>query len=125
MSTTLSLELPVDLRTPKLAREAVAATFDGEPRVGDLLLCVSEVVTNAVRHARTAGRLTVMRNARLLTVEVHDGSDALPIRRPMSAIALNGRGLRILDQLTTRWGTRSTGSGKVVWFEFDLDQPDD
>jgi anti-sigma regulatory factor (Ser/Thr protein kinase) len=125
VSQSLSLALPVDLRTPKLARDAVAATFDGEPRVGDLLLCVSEVVTNAVRHARTAGLLTVDRDARLLTVEVHDGSDDLPIRRPMSAIALNGRGLRILDQLATRWGTRSTGAGKVVWFEFDLDQAGD
>lgn len=121
MTADLSLELPLDLRTPKAARDAVAEQFGNEARAGDLLLCVSEVVTNAVRHARTQAHLTVFRKARSLTVEVRDGSQDLPIRRPISPVAVTGRGLRILDQLTTQWGTRATGSGKVVWFEFDLD----
>jgi two-component sensor histidine kinase len=120
MTDGFSIVLPVDLRTPKAARDAIAARFGDEPRCGDLVLCISEVVTNAVRHARTVGHLTVARHGLILRVEVADGSRALPVQQPPSNAATTGRGLRILDQLALRWGTRHTDKGKVVWFEFDL-----
>jgi two-component sensor histidine kinase len=120
MTDGFSIVLPVDLKTPKAARDATAARFGDEPRCGDLLLCISEVVTNAVRHARTVGRLTVSRKGLIVKVEVADGSSAMPVPQPPSAAATTGRGLRILDQLSLRWGTRRTDQGKVVWFEFDL-----
>ena len=60
------------------------------------------------------------RSADLLTVEVQDDDPTPPVLRPHSTTATTGRGLRILDDLTVRWGTRPTGRGKVVWFDFDL-----
>ena len=42
------------------------------------------------------------------------------MRQPHSTTATTGRGLRILDDLAVRWGTRPTDAGKVVWFDFDL-----
>lgn len=120
MTEGFSIMLPVDLATPKAARDAVADRLGAEPRCGDLLLCISEVVTNAVRHARTVARMTVSREGYIVTVEVADGSPEPPVKRPPSTIASSGRGLRILDQLALRWGTRRTSAGKVVWFEFDL-----
>jgi two-component sensor histidine kinase len=115
-----TLELPGVATTPREARRAVAARFGDQARCGELLLCVSEVVTNAVLHARSAATITVRRSADLLTVEVKDDDPTPPVRRPHSTTATTGRGLRILDDLTVRWGTRPTGNGKVVWFDFDL-----
>lgn len=120
MTDGFSIVLPVDLRTPKAARDAIAARFSDEPRCGDLMLCISEVVTNAVRHARTVGHLTVSRKGLIVKVEVADGSHEPPVQQPPSNAASTGRGLRIVDQLASRWGSRSTTDGKVVWFEFDL-----
>ena len=120
MEETFTLELPRDATTPRAARRAVADAFGDQARCGELLLCVSEVVTNAILHARSATVVTVRRSADLLTVEVQDDDPTPPVLRPHSATATTGRGLRILDDLTVRWGTRPTGRGKVVWFDFDL-----
>jgi two-component sensor histidine kinase len=120
MTDGFSITLPVDLTTPKAARDAIAARFGDEPRCGDLLLCISEVVTNAVRHARTVGKLTVSRKGLILKVEVADGSPELPVQQQPTIQDTTGRGLRIVDQLALRWGSRRTSQGKIVWFEFDL-----
>ncbi len=120
MEAGFTLVLSSDPTTPKLARTAVAERFGDHPRCGELLLCISEVVTNAVLHARSAPTMTVRRQEDLLTVEVTDDDPRLPVRRPHSTTATTGRGLRILDDLTVRWGTRPTSDGKVVWFQFDL-----
>ena len=120
MRDGFSMVLPVDLRSPKHARDAIQARFGSEPRCGDLLLCISEVVTNAVRHARTAAHMTVSRRRDLVVVEVSDASGNLPVKGPPAPQGPTGRGLLILDQLAQRWGTRRTSAGKVVWFEFDL-----
>jgi len=120
MTDRFSMALPAELTTPRAAREAIQRRFDAEPRCGDLLLCVSEVVTNAVRHAQTAARLTISRDRDIVTVEVSDSSPDLPVRRAASASSTTGRGLQILDQLARRWGAEPTPEGKVVWFEFDL-----
>jgi len=115
-----TLVLPSDAATPRAARRAIADLFSDSARCGELLLCVSEVVTNAVLHARSAATMTVRRNADVLTVEVEDSSPTLPVRRQFSDTATTGRGLHILDALTVRWGTRPANGGKVVWFDFDL-----
>ncbi len=115
-----TLELLPDVNTPRRARKAVALRLGGHPRLDEILLCVSEVVTNAVLHARTPKEMTVRTVGRRLVVEVVDGDPTLPIRRDHDLTAPTGRGLRILDDLTADWGTRQMAGGKVVWFEFDL-----
>jgi anti-sigma regulatory factor (Ser/Thr protein kinase) len=119
---TFTVELPRDAATPRAARRAVAAAYGEESRCGELLLCVSEVVTNAVLHARSPATMTVRRSDDLLTVEVRDNDPSPPVRQPHSTTATTGRGLRILDDLTVRWGTRPTADGKVVWFDFQLEE---
>ena len=120
MEDGFTLELPSDATTPREARKAVAERFGDQARCGELLLCVSEVVTNAVLHARSATVMTIRRTKDLLTVEVQDDDPTPPVLRPHSTTATTGRGLRILDDLTVRWGTRPIATGKVVWFDFDL-----
>jgi two-component sensor histidine kinase len=120
MAESFTLELPVDSSTPKAARNAVSQRFGAETRCGDLLLCVSEVVTNAIRHARTPSRMTVTRESDLVRVEVLDASEALPELQPLDLRSSSGRGLQIVDRLAHKWGSEHTANGKVVWFELDL-----
>ena len=117
-----TLDLPADCSAPRLARAAVSDHLGEHPRRDDLLLCVSEVVTNAVLHAGSASQLRVRTEGGRLVVEVVDGSPTLPARRQHDLQAPTGRGLRLLDALTVGWGTSPSESGKIVWFEFDLDQ---
>ena len=87
---------------------------------GDACLLVSELTGNAVLHARSEARIAVSLDGRRLRVEVADNSPDLPHLQQASEDATSGRGVRILDQLATRWGAdRRTEPppGKVVWFE--------
>ncbi|MFG1810328.1 ATP-binding protein [Streptomyces sp. NPDC049040] len=86
-------------------------------------LVLSELLTNAVRHARTpAGRLVETRYERLpqgggIRIEVHDANDRMPQMRRPADDDEGGRGLALVDALTgRRWGVSSRqGVGKLVW----------
>ncbi|WP_052858219.1 MULTISPECIES: ATP-binding SpoIIE family protein phosphatase [Streptomyces] len=83
-------------------------------------LMVSEVVTNAVRHAHT--RQVVLRLVRTdaLLCEVSDDDHALPQLLNAGADDEFGRGLRVVSRLAREWGTSRTDTGKTVWFELSL-----
>jgi len=55
-----------------------------------------------------------------LGCEVHDSSPALPRVLQVDRDAENGRGLHVVSQLATRWGSRPTRNGKAVWFEVPI-----
>jgi anti-sigma regulatory factor (Ser/Thr protein kinase) len=81
-------------------------------------LLVTEIVTNAVLHARAPMTLRVEVSADVVRVEVSDGSQLPPRVHAFSATAATGRGLRLLQSLAARWGVRpDPGGGKVVWFD--------
>jgi PAS domain S-box-containing protein len=79
-------------------------------------LVVSELVTNAIRHAKTPIQLRLIRD-RMLICEVSDGSSTAPHLRRACAFDEGGRGLLLVSQLTQRWGCRQTPHGKVIWAE--------
>jgi len=80
-------------------------------------LLVSELVTNAVLHARTDISVVVTLLRGGVRVEVHDRSTAAPVVRHYEDEAMTGRGLALVDQLAARWGVDRRGDGKSVWFE--------
>lgn len=81
-------------------------------------MLVSEVVTNAVLHARTAFTVAVSRVGDAVRVSVSDGSPAIPQQRTYGPDATTGRGMRLVATLALRWGVeKDTGGGKAVWFE--------
>jgi anti-sigma regulatory factor (Ser/Thr protein kinase) len=86
-----------------------------EIEVAELL--TSEIVTNAVVHARTPIRLVLDLAAGLLRVGVSDGADASPSLRRSGPTEESGRGLMLVDALATRWGIDRDDGGKQVWFE--------
>lgn len=103
---------------PAQARSAVAE-WAGQVGLGrlcdDLLLIVSELVTNAVRYGRPPVRVEVWADERSVTVAVIDGSSNRPQRRPVSPDAESGRGLLLIDVLSVEHGVRPEDPGKAVW----------
>jgi anti-sigma regulatory factor (Ser/Thr protein kinase) len=85
-------------------------------------LLVSELATNAVRHARTDFEVRVHVDDHSCRVEVvNDAPEMLAaLREPSDE---GGRGLQIVEALATRWGAETQGAAKVVWFECDLGNP--
>ncbi|WP_367325553.1 sodium/proline symporter PutP [Streptomyces sp. HUAS ZL42] len=79
-------------------------------------LIVSELVTNAIRHASGPARLRLIRDRRLIC-EVSDASNTSPRLRHARTTDEGGRGLLIVAQLAQRWGTRYTTTGKTIWTE--------
>ena len=79
-------------------------------------LVVSELVTNAIRHAVGPVRLRLIRESALIC-EVSDGGHTSPHLRHAATDEEGGRGLFLVAQLTQRWGTRYTATGKTIWTE--------
>jgi serine phosphatase RsbU (regulator of sigma subunit) len=65
--------------------------------------------------------LRLRRGAEAVWVEVFDPDLRLPRLRTAMATDEGGRGLYLVEQLATRWGSRPTPEGKAVWFEIPLD----
>jgi anti-sigma regulatory factor (Ser/Thr protein kinase) len=80
-------------------------------------LLVSELVTNAVLHARTDVEVVVRLLRSGVRVEVRDHSTSAPVVRRYQDEAMTGRGLALVDQLASRWGVETRQDGKAVWFE--------
>ncbi len=82
-------------------------------------LIVSELVTNAMRHASGPIGLRLI-HARTLTCEVSDASNTSPRMRRAGPAEEGGRGLFLVAQIAQRWGTRYTATGKTIWTELPL-----
>ena len=85
-------------------------------------LLTSELVTNAVLHARTEMTLTVEEQGRGVRIGVTDSSPVSPALRHHSATATTGRGLRLLNQLADAWSVTADNGGKTVWFSLTSDR---
>ncbi|WP_377270320.1 SpoIIE family protein phosphatase [Peterkaempfera sp. SMS 1(5)a] len=105
-------------RARALVRDQLAAwQLDGLSDTAQLL--VSELVTNALRVARDSIQLQLIQVDKLL-VEVSDDDHNLPSLEPSGHLDEDGRGLSLVSQLSSRWGTARKAVGKVVWFELPL-----
>jgi anti-sigma regulatory factor (Ser/Thr protein kinase) len=115
----VALDLPNDDCAPAEARAFVSAWADGQladQQRDNLLLLVSELVTNVVRWAHTDARLFIVLRGRSVHVEVTDWSMLQPRTCPTPGPD-GGYGLRLVDALANQWGTRQFDGGKTVWFE--------
>jgi two-component sensor histidine kinase len=87
--------------------------------VASVLLCTDELVTNAIVHVASEFDVVVRHDGDVLRIEVHDSSDRPPLRRVPDLEAESGRGLQLVEALSSRWGVDGGGDGpgKAVWFE--------
>ncbi|WP_119728670.1 ATP-binding protein [Thermomonospora amylolytica] len=116
--------LAPDDRAPAGARERVARELRGwglARLADDALTVVSELVTNAVRYG--AAHITVNvewhRTREAVEIAVWDDAPGTPQRREPDFVSETGRGLHIVERLSTGWGHRpgTGGVGKTVWAE--------
>lgn len=84
------------------------------------VLLTSELVTNAVRHAKTPCIVEVRLEDGELRVAVEDHNTTLPEKDQAGPTSLTGRGLVLVDSLARRWGAELINGGKVVWFALRL-----
>ncbi|WP_247197642.1 ATP-binding protein [Streptomyces sp. GESEQ-35] len=141
VSNAASCALPARYEAVREARQFTGRTLDqwdlGD-RFDDVCLVVSELVTNALRHALPAPapligeqippvRLHLMRWTERLVCAVRDPSDDSPVARDSDDFsAESGRGLFLVDSFSDSWGWHplaGTLGGKVVWALFLLPTP--
>lgn len=115
--------LTADGLAPMVARRFVSRVleeWDLTGRGDEILLLVSELVTNAVVHARSDLEV-VMRLARqLLRVEVHDRDPRRVAPLAWTEDQERGRGLALVEALSDVWGAEDEQIGKVIWFEMTI-----
>jgi len=84
-----------------------------------VMLALTEMVTNSIRHAPGPVEVELSVDTRVLVVGVSDLSTVLPQQSTAPTEAEDGRGLILLEQLANRWGVRARPhGGKTVWCEF-------
>ncbi|MBD0689437.1 ATP-binding protein [Streptomyces sp. CBMA123] len=119
--------LPRHPKSPRNARQELREFLLPHPAAEPLLptgeLLLSELVTNAVQHARAPrDRLIFVRlqlpSPTTLRIEVHDADSEKPSLRTASTTSETGRGLLLVRELASEWGCcpRRGGIGKFVWF---------
>jgi anti-sigma regulatory factor (Ser/Thr protein kinase) len=83
----------------------------------EAILLVSELATNAVLHGRTEFEVLAKLSPQRLRIEVADGNARPPSPVMVPARSTSGRGLAIVQQVSSAWGVEQHDAGKIVWFE--------
>lgn len=113
--------LPDSPRAPQLARAAVRETclrWDLPAMTGDAVMVASELVENAVRHARSEPMLRIELRPSSLSVAVHDRD---PVAPPRAEVHPAPSGLQLVDLVSRVWGhLPAPGGGKIMWAVLEL-----
>ena len=126
-----TLTLGADAGSVRAARDFTVAILRRRgmaERSADIAIVVSELVTNALRHALGASggtrlrrpiRLGLLQPGPCVLCAVADPSKATPMLQTPGSLAETGRGLHIICALSDQWGsTTPDDAGKVVWALF-------
>jgi anti-sigma regulatory factor (Ser/Thr protein kinase) len=126
IAATGSTETRVFVATPpavRAVRHLVTETllaWGQEALVPDATLLVSELATNAMRHAASPFRASITRSDATVRIAVEDLGSSEPRLRPADLERLGGRGVALVDAMSLSWGCEPAAGGKVVWCELPL-----
>jgi anti-sigma regulatory factor (Ser/Thr protein kinase) len=99
-------------------REALSSASDTERDKAELI--VSELVTNALEHGKGEIVVRVIARDREQLISVDDDEPTEPVLREIDPGSARGRGVLIVDRLSSRWGVAPTRTGgKSVWAVID------
>jgi anti-sigma regulatory factor (Ser/Thr protein kinase) len=118
---TLSAE-DHSVRLARHAAHVVLSVWELAYMEETVVLIVSELVTNAVRHARETDIVEVDLHATraCLRIEIQDSDRHWPQPRIPGGFEESGFGFVLVDALADKWGVRETTAGKAVWAELDI-----
>lgn len=109
----------------RLTREALAS-WELQQLEETAVLLVSELVGNAVRHARAGEsglQLRLVAARTCLRIEVTDADRRPPQPRAPAGMDESGFGFVLVDALASNWGVDHAAAGKTVWIELNTSQP--
>jgi anti-sigma regulatory factor (Ser/Thr protein kinase) len=115
-------DLPESVAAPALARRFVEQVFTDHGIPGCISaarLMSSEAVTNAVLHAHSTSTLRIQHDEGTIRVLVSDHAPDWADEHDQRSGG--GRGLIIIDLLSSRWGVDGWADGKTIWFEMIVD----
>ena len=110
---------PHDPESVPAARRFATSTLRGvsTDTLEAVELMVSELATNCIRHTDSGFELMITRTGADIRIEATDGAGGRPEMRSPKPTDPSGRGLKIVDMLSTEWGVEQhAGDGKTVWF---------
>jgi anti-sigma regulatory factor (Ser/Thr protein kinase) len=113
-------QLEAEPTSVRAARHAVTVQLRSaldQDQLDRLVLCTSEIVTNAIEHGAPPIELRIARNSSTVRVEVVDTSPLMPRRSDPPPSSIRGRGLLIVERCADGWGVEELADGKAVWFE--------
>lgn len=113
-----SVVMPMPVGTPVLSGSGPMPVWDGVPSAEAAAIQGGQAVGGSKEFA-----LRLRRGATSVWVEVFDPDLRLPRIRTAGETDEGGRGLYLVEQLATRWGSRPTPEGKAVWFEMPRSGP--
>jgi anti-sigma regulatory factor (Ser/Thr protein kinase) len=104
-----------------LQRTLTEWSVDGQI-TADAVLCLSELVTNAIIHTGGGCRMQVELHDGVLTTRVHDGGRTITpqMSTPADRIRAHGHGLQLVEALSSRWGQTADPPSPSVWFALDV-----
>jgi hypothetical protein len=115
----LRLDLEPVLGAARRARELVTeacARWDCPELAGPACIVLTEMVNNVVAHAQTPMTVMLARQDDRMSVAVRDQSATIPrFTGPVAPTSYGGRGLLLIDSVSSRWGNLKLDQGKVVW----------
>jgi len=90
-------------------------------RAEEVAVVVTELASNALRHAKSPFTVELARRDGRLRASVRDGSEQPPVVRELTNERYSGRGLVVVARLASDWGYDFLDGGKAVWAEFDYE----
>lgn len=120
----IAVPLPSEPRAASVARTLLRQWLSAmglQSVLDDAELVVTELVANAVRYGRPPLTLQISREGSALRIAVADSDiEHPPAPRDAGEFDTGGRGLRLVEALTVRWGCDIEGDRKLVWADFLL-----
>jgi signal transduction histidine kinase len=129
MTRSLEFSVPGGLEAGAAARRAITTGNGWLPDAlrDEILLLVTELVTNAVEHGQVGPHRSVNvgihESPDRVRVEVVDAGPGFHADEPLPGGAAGGWGLYLVERVADRWGVLPAASGSCVWFEVESRQP--
>jgi anti-sigma regulatory factor (Ser/Thr protein kinase) len=118
-------DFPDDPASAAAARRFTREALSGlaSQLIEQATLVVSELASNAIRHAHSDFTVTIDASVDEVRIEVSDDNGDLPVRGTPDLTAPAGRGLFIVEALSRQWGVTTTPGGKAVWAVLSIPAP--